>query len=474
MFTKAALLSIIISCHLSCSSLTSRHQIVSIDSVPRGAEIYQLNSESDEYLGKTPFFYKVSRARKLKFKAKYNNKSYFYDRLCSFRWLTTSVGNIPFFINPYAGIAAVSYDVASENAWACADYIVMNMKKKPKNLRSQKNCHKFFVVPPYLENKLDSFDLLDKWLKKAKSSNRGCSKFVPRNELMELHEIFNIGLHSRFEFQKLEKHKLRKIGLETGADIFVVLNIKKDSLKKGKIAIESVYYDMHTKQIKRGLSKTIYVAANRRFTGPSSKLFNYSIDFLPNSISYEARTMSFPKDRYKGSRTENRTLPSQLTAWNILSVSSPEAYNDWDISYGIYPSLELFLFDWSYNNLNGNNEPFRWRLYHLMGTYEGRVTLFNALGQSSVGLGLGAMVTYSEPSLGEEEMYINRVTQIYARHSAHFTRNLFAYMDISSYLPTKIFVAKEFNSGAFTDLSIGLGYYFPDAYSSLTSWIRAN
>ena len=455
----------------SCATLTSRHQIISIDSNPRNIEVIYEKDNKTTSIGKTPFFYQFRREGNLKIAAKNGSDIFPIKNDCSLRWLVVFLGNIPFaVISPLLGVSAFGFDLLSGNAWNCENNVSINLPNSINKNSHPPKCHRVFVVPPYHESKVDSFLLLEKWVKKARNKIH-CHEFVDQKDVLKFHELLNIGLHKKFEFEKVEKHKIRKIGYKTGSSIFVALNINPDNRNKSEgITIEASYYDMHTGQEVFGpdYPKKVTVNAEGIAKKTEEKILNFAFEKLPNSFGYESRSLSFVEDNFQEQRSSKSTLPTQISSWTILSETSPEAYNEWDISLGLYPRFEFYHFDWTYK-LDSMQDDFRWRLTHLMAAYEGRVTFFTALGQLSTGFGFGPMLTFSKPSIGESGLYLSTFFTILIRYSAHMTSQLFFYLDIASNSPVRTFTTNGFHSDTFSDLSIGLGYYFPDFFSKTKS-----
>lgn len=440
----------------SCATLTSRSQLISIDSSPRGANVY-LKSKLRK-IGTTPFFYELPRtnAIKLKFKPTGKSQGNVYNQTCSFRWFVAGLGNLPFFtLSPYAGVAAFAYDFFSKNVWNCDDHIVANLKHRPKN----KQCHHFFVVPPYHKNPSKAFQLYEEWKKIITDKIASCHSFVSNIDLKRYHRSFNLGLHRKFTYKKVKKHKIKKIGYATGADVFVTLNFD----EKNPDVLIANYIDMHKDtEILHFPHATKINIKNHREEVISDNVFSFAIELFPNSFGYEFRSTLHTKDTFEENRSPNRTLPVLVTSFSLLSMTGPEAYDEWDIAYGLYPRLNFYSFDWTYI-FESPKEELRWRLYYLMFAYEGRMTFFTALGQLSLGLGWGPMLVYSKPYDLAAEFVFSNFNTAYFRYTAHLSKSLFLYLDTSMFFPARRFYLRDsIQSASFLDVTVGLGYFLQD------------
>ena len=448
-YAKFIFLSIFIS---SCASLTSTNQIISIDSSPRGSDVYL--GKNKQKIGTTPLFYKLPRTRKLKLNFKTDKQaSKSFNKTCSFRWLVSGLGNLPFFSNPELGLVALTYDVLSENAWHCDDYIKVKLPEKNK----RRECYKLFVLAPKHKNPYMSEKIREYWMQSIKEKIDPCHSFVGLKETKKYHKLLGLGNQDSFESEDIKSNKIRKIGLRTEANVFVTLNFN----RKNRRTLNADYFDMHTSNQINKFPKRLKLPANYSNEEFKDSIVNFAFELLPNSLSYEAGNTVHFNDTFTENRSEINSLPTYLSSFSLLNIVSPEAYGEWDISYGIYPSLEFFLFHWSYSFENAN-ENFNWRLYYLMPGYEARITFYTALGQWSVGIGLGPVLTYSKATITPAKWSSSSFNYSYLRYSAHFSESLFFKIDTTFFNLKQTYKVDKVSSGPFSEITLGLGYFFPE------------
>lgn len=448
----------------SCATITSRRQLVSVDSSPRGQEIY-LGERATKSIGVTPLFYELPRTKKLSLMLKMPGipDKHFYEESCSFRWLVSGLGNIPFFIiNPISGALALGYDFFSDNAWHCSDNIRVTWKSR-KHLKA---CHRFFVVPPTHRSPSKAFHAYILWKKIVRKKIDKCHSFVGDAQIKKYHHILNLGVHSKFDYHKVSSHKINKIGYGTGADVFVTLNFD----EKRKNILLADYYDMHTKSVIEGFPRSTKVQMKDHNEELASEVLSFTFELFPNSLAYESRSSFHDQDTFQENRRSNNSLPALLTSLSLLSIVSPVAYDDWDISYGFYPSLDFYSFDWSYS-FEDSSKDGRWQLFYLMPSYEGRLMFFTGLGQVSLALGWGPQLSYSKYSGKSGEVIASSFSYNYLRYEAHMSQSVFFYLDTSNFsISKRIFATDELETGSFSEVALGLGYFFTN-FSADIRWL---
>lgn len=417
-----------------------------------------------QHIGTTPFFYEVPRSRQLDLWAGSSDSqcSLWSRNRCSVRWAVAGFGNLPLLaLRPEAGIAAIAYDFISGNAWHCPDRIRIEIPRKSvPSLDLHETCLRFFVIPPGIEDRDLSFSLVEAWKKKLSEQLLVCHSFVESEETQDIHRILNIGFHKKFDYEKISRHKILKIGAWTGADFLVSLSPDPTDYH----VILADYYDIHRdeKVPDRYPAKVRLEEAVPESSVLKELWSRFFYELFPNSIAYESRVVRHSQDSFHEHRSEINTLPRVLSSFSFMNVISPYAFDTWDLAFGLSPGMNLYAFDWRYRYDPDSAESDRWKLFYILPSFEGRVVFFTAIGQLSFGLGAGPAMVVSTFN-NEPSRYLSGVFSLsYVRYEAHLNRSLFVYSDFSSYKIKPYITEHHLKSGSFSEVSVGLGYFFRD------------
>ena len=458
-----------------CSSLLHYHDPVSIDSNPRGLDLYV----NDKKEGKTPQFVSendLGRSYVLDLKNE-NKECYHGSYQCRTNFASGIVGNgalsLPlFFISPPLGMLAmmafVSTDYYSNNIWDCEN----NIKISIENIKAPKRpCRTYIVFPP---KEIDE-DLADAgvriWKRSFLYKMGECDEFADDYKVHEAFLKFDIKSYRNNTIEDLPALYMRKIGYETGATDAVFLGLKSDNRI---FNITSQTRDLHTGEIEDGIAvKAVYKENKEKEHSEFENLNQFKkrffrmMRFVPNSffvapISLDYFTGSKPYHTLEEG-TSSKYL-SYFTRFSVLTLRPRESTRLWNVDVQIAPIINSNFIHKKirvqYTKSSSADADVNYNSVY--GAFELSLLTYGPIGRLALSVGAGPYWS-SRRKIGFGYHY--GVSHIGFVTERAFTRISLNYID---YNQTLYKASSGDRATGIVSLSFGLGYYLPEIYQLIT------
>ncbi len=470
---------------IQCGTIAGTKQLQAFDSEPRGASILVPSSEKkDPLLGTTPFVGEVTRKNRQNFRYALGRKSKIkeIDIDCKYRYGASLGGNLFTSLlllgNPMvaAGVFSSFFitDLVTGAAFECPDLniTVENVSKKiPKNF-----CKKVIVAPPkFVDEKLSDL-VARQWMANSHLS-RKCDTFANYQSSKKIFQYLNIDHRNPIYPAMMTSFFKLKLAKETNASHLVVLEVGEDE-KNWIVSFTEI--DLFRDDPRQN---DVFTFSPNKSYVPKGKYAELSlvekvskntaaqlIAWLPNSITFATGTSSlsetYPNENSRTSTDQVKTFSRLITGWALSNIGHSSAYNIWDYSFILSPSLD---FSWQTYEVNSTLVPptsplsnFELDFMYLVATYDLGFTVYTPLGGTSFILGLGAGAFHADLGENGTNTTARIVQKASIRHVAFLTQNV--------YLKVEFYHSETKRPIADTDVikingsdstTVGIGYFFP-------------
>ena len=300
----AVWMALVLQC-VGCATLSGMHEVISVDSNPRGAQV-RIATHDHSVVGRTPFFVKVRRRRRHEFEFLWpaqtpgSVSTFALNVACEFRYASVFAGNGPLLLFYLPGEPAtvlwyglgVGLDVLTGAAYTCPLSVFANLNPQPVVLESQpkpesapETCKKYLIVPPANEDEKTSNFIEAEWRKNSKDILKKCDSFADTSEVRSFLTRIGIDFRSNmFSPEGIEKRHLNSLGLKTGGTHLVFLRA---TVLPERMTVQSSVFDLHN--LKLTLQSDVSFAISSQ--APSNrnvalKVLSNGMSLLPNSIGY--------------------------------------------------------------------------------------------------------------------------------------------------------------------------------------------
>lgn len=454
-----------------CATLGGNHQLVAVDSDPRGASA-RLSGEKKPS-GVTPFYMRLQRVPSETLIFDLDGKAQKVEVDCGFRWSVELIGNgVLAVLAPEAAIAGVLVDLATGSAFECPDAIMATF---PGNAPSEGNprnryCRRFVVAPPPHIDSAMSERLVAVWREKAERALKGCDDFIPGAVAQNVFDFLGIGHRNLLTLDRLDAERLHYLGSETGATHLVVLDY---DIVGDDIHFKPAVYDLYRGASVEMPGFALATAGGKRYDIAGGAWIAYwTFSVIPNSITYGFSESTFGVDgrgpwHVIKQEDPKRKLVDTVSKANLTTVEHPRAHGMWDYGIAAYPSLDLFSRSAIVTVQNDKTTEQRRRevstqyaapMYHL------GVTGHTALGAVQAGVGAGSYFGRSKLGSASARYVTGSMAVAEATYTAFVTNMLFISGGIAQY--------RTFGSigehqeeiqpkRQFSEIYARAGYYFP-------------
>ena len=447
----------------ACGTLGGLHEVVSVDSEPRGLEVF----EGTKSIGLTPFFYNMRRARQHRLLVRRPEAQALmpYPVACSFRWQVEVFGSgFLATLNILAVPAAVTVDLLTGAAFDCrSEFFIALAEEDEPQLAS--GCHRFLIVPPRHPDERVSDDLVNIWVKGVTARLKRCDTILPYRDSKRRLSYFGIDHAHVPSFFDVDRDITNQIGFRTGATDVVYLDY---SAAAAEVTVTPTVYDLHRRAVvpaEQWIAKGSEPLSLRP-EGLLAKVFE-AVRFLPNSVSYGVTDSLLGAKLKRGQQrevVERDTIPRYLAGFSLSSVDHPAAFHDWDVGFQIYPSVE---FDYIDRKIRIVDEPsYVFQFMRTTSPLNASVTFHTPIGALSYSYGIGPVIQVGKDSSGTWARSLDVAAVSEFSYIAFMSENLFLELS-NTHLQVSRKIANEFVEIASRSQEsyLGIGYYMPWARS---------
>jgi hypothetical protein len=453
-----------------CATLGGNHQLVSVDSDPRGASA-TLEGEPRP-AGTTPFYLRLQRVPSERIVYESNGKKQTVAVDCSFRWWVELLGNgVLGVLAPEVAAAGVLIDLATGAAFECPDAIIASFpgRAPAEGLPQSRYCRRYVVAPPLHIDSAMSDKLAEIWKERAERALKGCDDFVAPKLAQGVFDLLGIGNRDELTLERLDLERLHYLGAETGATHLVILDY---TVVGDEIHFNPKIYDLH-----RGASVEIPGLAVSTSGGKGVSVSNgawlayWTFSALPNSLTYGYSGSQFGvegRGAWKDVRQEEPkpTLANVLSNLSLTTVEHPQAHGAWDYGLSAYPSVELFSHATRVflRRDDGAEKNYSLTAQYAAPMYHVAATGHTALGAVQIAFGGGSYFGRSQAGKAPSHYVLGSLLSTEASYTAFLTNTLFFYAGVAIYRASppvaephdEVRLKREFN-----EVFARVGYYFP-------------
>ena len=411
--TQSFTLLAVVSALTACGSLASKHQVVSVDSHPRGVKV---GTADGQLVGRTPLFIKINRDYVFRLKTNVGGLQRFS---CPYRWLASPLENSALMLPGSAGglpgalgawTFGMVYDLVSGAAFWCPSHIKVKANGTP--LEEQKYCPDYLVMTPNGASSMVEKELEAYWMDYAKRGH-SCARQVDRDVgLTWLRRLKMTG--GPGTSLKDDAEKIAFLGYKTGATHTVQFRLDDELMEDAQMVWADVT-DLHA--LKRRPPVQLYLpidtetAAENR-SSLAAGFLRRSLRLLPETLTLGVTSRNIVWSP-RGDGDEMNAVDGDFDAAptvRFLSVSHPDAFGSWawDLSLGTGIGLNL-LSDISADEPNAPEVSFGRGVLHVLGS----LTAHTPIGAYTLALGGGPAYYYlngavfSEPHQFGGEMLVS-------------------------------------------------------------------
>lgn len=455
---------------IGCSTISGTHQIVSVDSDPRGVPIFLEQSGNDKkFLGYTPFFSEMPRNNNLTLWTPDSSASMtqIMHVNCDYRWITSYLGNAPFYgIKPFVYLAAIGIDYLSKASYECPDRFSLQLDlPTPANLKAKNECYSAFIIGPYWAGEKTMNKLLDEWFLRLKDRDY-CISIFKLDESPEILEYLNISHKKELNLKELSHHIKNYIGLKTGSHLLGYIETSKDE-ETGHVNVSTRLFDLHKEEYlpNSGTNFTL-TDPDLALDSPSEILSDLTFQLIPNSVRYGADQSEVPvtgKNGFKIDQSELEfNLPRLISFLDLTTVSLPYGFEPWDVNLSTEGSMSFFY--WSYRlKLRKGDNPKESHEYSLLAStaiWSLKLTLHTPLGAVSGFVGAGILVSSLKEQGAERSTRLSRALRPGFDYIAFITNQIYFYFEIYQLRAALPEGEKIRPSDSVQHIGLGFGYYF--------------
>lgn len=448
----------------NCTTLTSNSQIVSIDSNPDTANVFEVQNGKREFLGTTPDFFKIERSshKKILFEFENNGSLQSESVNCKFRWTDVLLGNLIFF---YAWPVGVLVDTISGSAFQCPARIsaVKTLQSPSKN----RLCKNGLLIFPHDSDVSTMGSYYDYWMTFHKDV---CQQIIDFDTSVDLRNRYKF-YSDNAKMSEAELTRLFKIAKEKKlSNIIFVKNDEKITFENTDIfSGNQVDFFSH----EQNLSST---ESPKNF----ASFLNLGINFLPNTIAFSPASegavyIDYDSGVYSQSHSQKTYSTGLLTNWGFHNISHPSGFEKWDYEFNLSPDVNFRLIsqvEKYYTNKESyesqtNLKSYKFDRFLLVGTYDVDFTIHTPAGAFGLGLGFGPGYDYFSDDHATQHK-INFYVKSFGSYTGFLSDNWYIRFFASAFQNTNNSPKTRLGKIESQELTgLEIGYYFPTLGSSL-------
>lgn len=438
----------------SCGTISSRPDIVPVDSSSRGAKVYNSNKN---VIDQTPFFYEMDKGWWQTFYVEKDGVRSKKSFRCDLNWGQSMIPNLvpaPFFpIGTAISLGFYTVDFITGNSFQCDKKIFFETTGRPSEYSER-----ILILPVGVEDSKYSDSLIEDFISSRQLSN----KVISREEAKEVLNYFGINSKSMNKIISVEgipKDHLFEIAYKLKATDVIILE------RRGNVLYPKTT-DLFT--YKTDLNKYEEFPIPKKYQVHKSPLYKLGkyFHFFPNSLTLSKVVGRGTENRF-GSEAQLKkhpdSLPTAFSLWGLSSMTNPRLFSPWDYEFIIGPSYEAPAFRYEEGDywLNGQK----------IGVFiEPRVTLHTPFGAFAAAIGAGPTYAYGEDSSNNKFREFSAIgLKFDFIYYAFFQERYFVRL-----VSTAQSLDGEFGeriSDSIYQTSISIGYYMPHLKGKLRSWM---
>lgn len=463
---KAKFILLLCVCFISsCGTVKRYHNIVPVDSAPRGINVYD---EDEKQIGTTPFFHQMSASRNQTLIFKTDNCPQLdiqtRNYKCNFNWGGSIIPHAILIAWPSTLISGATFtliDWIFGGMYRCETKMYEKLEKlESKGINPKR---RILILPPSTEDESLSDTIISTWIKSQKNNLNG-DIIVDHLKIKKEFSFRGINHSSKNNPDDIKKNVLWKTGFKHKATHILFFNIKKS---KNLVEITPELYDIFTltKEHAPYLSKFETKLPNY-IKNKFSKALLKAISFLPNSIKLSFTEDPAPTEiiNLDSVVTEEHqrhpdAFPKIMSVLSLGSVQHPQFYGSWDYGFSFFPTLSSNAWRSIFKN---ETTEYIIELQNFNLFYNAGLTLHTPFGALGVEIGLGGIYFYGEDNYGNDYNKVAKATRININHVAFLSSKYYSKIEVSCYFPTHDAITNQYYQlDNWAELSIGVGMYYP-------------
>lgn len=455
---------------IGCSTISGTHQVVSIDSEPRGRPIFLEQSRNDKkFLGYTPFFTDIPRNHELTLWSPDSSVSMtqVMHVECEYRWIHSFVGNAPFYaIKPIGYLAAIGIDYLSKASYECPDRFLLELDfTPPSELTSSNVCYSAFIIGPYWAGEKTMNKLVDEWFLRLKEKEY-CITVFKLSEAPDILEYLNISHKKGLNLKGLSHHIKNYIGKHSGSHLLGYIDTQKDE-KINQIKVSAKLFDLHKEEYLPDSDVEFTLEdPELNLDRPSELLSDLAFQLIPNSFRYGADQSEVPVTGKNGYRIDQSdlelNLPRLISFLDLTTVGLPYGFEPWDLNLSTEGSMSVFF--WSYRmKLKKGLAPTISHEYSLLAStaiWSLKLTLHTPLGALSSFVGVGILASSLKEQNASRSNSASPALRSGFEYLAFITSQIYFYFEVYRLRAILPEGEKIRPADSIQHIGLGLGYYF--------------
>jgi hypothetical protein len=452
----------------SCVSILSRNQIISVDSEPRGATVFDA---SNYPLGTTPLFLQIPRASTFTLRIGDQRKkaAETQTRNCTYRWIESGILNVP--------IVGQALDLASGAAYECPYY--WRFHASGPEIQKRDSCQNWVILGPDLPNRTLQKIMAQRWLKEAKQHLGGrCI-----NQVDELSMQTAFDRYGSVDRSFLQWEPRRQLLLASGTRAQVVAEIKLEQLPDGTSILKGNVIDVHSQAVK-AIDVPVKLTQDDADAAGAWWHWHELAALVPNSFAAAlGNSTLLLSNENPAARYENQS-PTGLTV-TLANVSHPELHGIWDLDTSLDTNFSFNSFGTKFlkaPSSKSNNETnssqiaseINARALSLSAFFGGQITGHTPLGALGISAGIGPLFLKVSGSDIRSFYTISPALEIALHYTAFLSDRVFtgAVIEVQSLLDRGNKVADDITIQGLGTTKLVLGIWLPEARNGLRNWAR--
>ncbi len=449
-------------------------KIISIDSVPRGLTVSDLDGKE---IGITPFFtqlnsssFNTTKHLNFSFFDNKQNISETTSSQCFINWSGSIISNslssvIGGVVLP---IVFLGFDLFKGTTTICKNNILHEFKQAIKKTNSP-SVFKTILIPagvsdPVLADKINNF-FVEMMRDKPSYKNIKIIDLKRSKEALLIH-----GIDSYFsgDLKSIPTNSINSAAMKLKADYAIMFTSEVD---KGKLHITPKLWDLHKREEVTTITFNSFFLKNYNQQSKLRKTFVNNFHILPNTLSLYYRpnlivesTSSHPvfkgPNRFQTTKHPN-AFPSFLGMLSLESLEHPRHYKIWDISYSFFTTLGTH--SWKLDRFD--NAAFidssQVIVYNIL--YNAGITGHTPIGAFSLNGGYGFAHSKYSDSLGINLTQNRAVSRFGFTYTAFLNERIaFSVKFEQLFFRTSIGNPDLGLINKINQTSVGLNYYYPE------------
>lgn len=480
-----------------CATVGGREQLVSIDSVPRGAAVVDRDGNAQ---GTTPAFVRQARDASAVYDVRFvDGRVVHVDVDCGARAgfvFADALPGLPLLTIPLFGVlsyvalttAVAGVDAADGAFYECpaavrvADSVVTGagsdlvVERDWRELPafSATGCPRFLVVPP-LAPHAPASAATSTQAAQALLAQTPCATAVEPSTSAETFEHKRVSFHAPLHRARFVREDFADVAAATGASHVVVV----EAIDGDPATVRLHIIDAHSLVEAKGPVVVVGDVA----AAPDGDLVHDALSavagLVPDTFVWNAAAKAFPYESTRGERivAKDFTYPllSSSINFQLYHLDTPVEHPAYDVTFGVAPDV-VFQLNGQRMTLvddDGDQRELTLTVIQLVVPVSARTAFFTPAGVTAVwaGVGPGFVLDWDEPAF-HATTSANLFAHGGVSHSVFLTRSLFVGAAAQANRSAWAHVERDgVKLDWFFQANLNLGISMPDLSADLRSWI---